>query len=233
MSYITKHEISCSHQSHTYKEYWSRKITNSDPLLKKSIRIADVTYANYNPNNPSGNTRSKSTIRNKVIYGKLAELFLKEIIDEEIKKQNINGRILESNDETVSFDFETHSDIELDRDGEKYIIEVRSSFPYRPIPEVIKVHFDILGWYTTANKSKEEPKDFYMRILFPFPEQEMQEKIEHGFDLCFVGGATRDLLNSKGVWKNLKQRGATYRVIQPICAALDSKQMLDEILCPN
>ena len=229
---LIKHQINCNHQDHTYKEYWSVKISKDDPLLLEAKKIGEDTHANYNPNDPSGKSRSEPNKKNNVIYGKLAELVLREILSDEIKSRHVKASILESKDE-YGFDYDVHSDIEVIANGEPFIIEVRSSFPYRPIPEAIEYHFDILGWYTTSSKPYEKPKDFYLRVLFPFGKAKQSENLQNGFVLYFVGGATSELLNSsKGGWNNLKQPGARYRTIKPICKGYDARQILDEMF-PN
>ena len=127
-------------------------------------------------------------------------------------------------------DKEDQIDITIIVNGEPFTIEVRSSFPYARIEEVITKHFSILGWYTTTNKPYEKPKDFYLRVLFPFGKAKQSENLQNGFVLYFVGGATSELLNSsKGGWNNLKQPGASYRTIKPICKGYDVKQILDAI----
>ena len=156
MHNLVKHQINCNHQDHTYKEYWSVKISKDDPLLLEAKKIGEDTHANYNPNDPSGKSRSEPNKKNNVIYGKLAELVLREILSDEIKSRHVKASILESKDE-YGFDYDVHSDIEVIVTGELFIIEVRSSFPYRPIPEAIEYHFDIIGWYTTADKPYEKP----------------------------------------------------------------------------
>ena len=229
MHNLVKHQINCNHQDHTYKEYWSVKISKDDPLLLEAKKIGEDTHANYNPNDPSGKSRSEPNKKNNVIYGKLAELVLREILSDEIKSRHVKASILESKDEPV-FDYDVHSDIEVIVNGEPFIIEVRSSFLRRPIPEGIEYHFDIIGWYTTSSKPYEKPKDFYLRVLFPFDKAKQSENLQNGFVLYFVGGATSELLNSsKGGWNNLKQPGARYRTIKPICKGYDVKQILDAI----
>ena len=201
-------------------------------LLLEAKKIGEAPHGNYNPNDPSGKSRSEPNKKNNVIYGKLAELVLREILSDEIKCRHVKASILESKDE-YDFDYDVHSDIEVIVNGEPFIIEVRSSFPYRPIQEAIEYHFDILGWYTTSNKPYEKPKDFYLRVLFPFGKAKQSENLQNGFVLYFVGGATSELLNSsKGGWNNLKQPGARYRTIKPICKGYDVKQILDAIF-PN
>ena len=226
---LTKHQINCNHPDHSYKEYWGATISKDDPLLLEAKKIGEDTHANYNSNDPSGKSRSEPNKKNNVIYGKLAELVLREILSDEIKSRHVKASILESKDEPV-FDYDVHSDIEVIVNGEPFIIEVRSSFLRRPIPEGIEYHFDIIGWYTTSSKPYEKPKDFYLRVLFPFDKAKQSENLQNGFVLYFVGGATSELLNSsKGGWNNLKQPGARYRTIKPICKGYDVKQILDAI----
>jgi len=232
---LVKHQINCNHQDHTYKEYWSAKISKDHPLLLNSIKLCEDEYKNYNPHDPSGRKRTEQKRKGMCIYGKLAEHALRSILNAEIENSGVQASIPESKNGFDDLDKEDQIDITIIVNGEPFTIEVRSSFPYARIEEVITKHFSILGWYTTTNKPYEKPKDFYLRVLFPFPERECMDYLRKGFDLFFVGGATKELLDSKlGGWQDesMKQYGGRYRTIKPICKGYDARQILDKMF-PN
>lgn len=108
-------------------------------------------------------------------------------------------------------------------------IEIRSSFPFRPIAASIAEDFDILGAYTNNTKISEIAKDYYLRFLFKldYPVDRLIKYQKNGreyinysktttnvlnldyFDenlnlkkdmvIYFVGGATRDMMQDNSL----------------------------------
>lgn len=92
--------------------------------------------------------------------------------------------------------YDTHVDIEI-KIGEKTTdLEVRSSFGYSPMRELIEEHFDHLGPYVTANKPGETPKEFYLRGLINKAVDKFDYRKEHTF--YFAGGASYQSIKEEG-----------------------------------
>lgn len=119
--------------------------------------------------------------------------------------------------------------------------EVRSSFPYAGLTKAIRKNFDIIGWYQNEIKIKEERKDYYLRVLFPFAVDDFFSKLEKNFDVFICGGASRKLLE-ESPYANYKpfvpsdeivQNNNTptnYRVIEPIINGYDTDEITELIM---
>ena len=226
---VTKGNPNCDHKTHNYKEYLKMSFSPDDPILQESIRLGQELAKKVNPHDPSGKARTREVITRRCICGMLSELAIRYILCQAINDRKISASLRDLSTETEEIVNGNQIDILIQVNDIDYTIEVRSSFPYRSLNLVITKLFDVIGWYKTSNKSQEQPKDFYLRTLYNFPESEALEKIHNGIELYFVGGATRKILDDNGIWTNFKQNNATYRSIKPICATLDAKQIIDSI----
>ena len=136
-----------------------------------------------------GNERDKTKLLNTRYLGILAErviaAYLKSIFGEGIRV--FNRRFVR---------YDTHVDIEI-KIGEKTTdLEVRSSFGYSPMRELIEAHFDHLGPYVTPNKPGETPKEFYLRGLINKAVDKFDHRREHTF--YFAGGASYQSIKEEG-----------------------------------
>lgn len=202
------------------------------PLIEESKRLAEKV----NPKAPSGRIRTKEEILTSCLAGKISENATEKLLSHFIDVYKIDGRGLPtkiSPDELIERDefYETHVNVFVEVSGKTKDIEVRSSFPYHPdFSQVINEFLDILGYYRASYKSKEEPKDYYLRALFHFNHNEMLRRIkEEKFLLYVVGGATKEELLSFGIDKDLDQQGARYRVISPITRGRDINQIMEAV----
>lgn len=134
---------------------------------------------------------------------------------------------------TDGFEHPDPYDLELNKPGSTQTIEVRSSFCYRLAPpDKIVKKLSIYGWYTSANKPAEPPRDWYWQVIFylrpcDIPQESgpavriFEDELEKGELIGYiVGGASRELLETIGVSRT-DQDNAWYRAITPICAGLD------------
>lgn len=223
--------FNCGHNEHRYNNNISCKFNNQDQLLQDSITIGKQRAQKFNPHDPSGRVRSKSELESTNMRGVLAELFTKKILTDEIAKRGISATISESDEIIDDYEGKTQVDLSLTIKDKKYEIETRSSCVRNGIDFGIKSgYFNIVGWYNTSSKPHEPKKDFYFMYLYGFDAPETETRFKTEVDVCFVGGATKSMLQGPlGSDDTMKQTGALYRGIKPICAGFDSQQILDEI----
>lgn len=224
--------ISCGHPAHTYQNYLSLSFDNTDPLLQKAIEIGKQRSRLVNPSNPSGWIRDTSRLESTNIRGALAEICTEEILSTEIKKRELHASIEQASEIITGIEGVTQVDLYLTINGKTFEIETRSSCVRKGTNfGITSGFFNIVGWYKTITKPSETKKDLYLMYLYGFDESETMSKLTNNIEVCFVGGATKSMLQgSLGSDVTMKQiQGALYRGISPICAALDSQQILDEI----
>lgn len=211
-----------------------------------AAKVADAKVKFINIHNPSGIKRPQNVIRNRIIAGKLADAAVARLLQDRIIKLGLAGVVtIDEYDQIRSDDFENPDpyDIRLVRSGqpEAETIEVRSSFCYRLAPpEKIVQKLSIYGWYTSANKPIEAPRDWYWQVIYYLrpsdiphsdgPRVRIFEDALRGGELVgfIVGGADKALLEASGVNRS-DQDGASYRAISPICSGLDFWQIINKM----
>ena len=92
--------------------------------------------------------------------------------------------------------YDTHVDIEIQVGDKQTDLEVRSSFGYSPMQDLIEKHFDHLGPYVTPNKPGEKEKAFYLRGLINKHVNTFNYEENHTF--YFAGGASYQLIKEEG-----------------------------------
>lgn len=223
--------INCSHSSHTYKNYLSLSFNNNDPIIQEAIKLGKQRAQLVNPHGPNGKVRSMSLLESTNIRGALAEICTENILREEIKRRGLNAKIGKSSEIIDNIEGVTQVDLYLTLDDRTFEIETRSSCVRNGVNfGITSGFFNIVGWYRTSSKPNEPKKDFYLMYLYGFDESETMSRLSNTLEVCFVGGATKSMLQGVlGSDKTMKQSGALYRGINPICAALDSTQIMNEI----
>lgn len=151
--------------------------------------INEVEQHGADTRDTDGEERDEVTLLNTRYLGILAEkvisAHLRTIFGEGIRV--FNRRF-------VSYD--THVDIEIKIGEKKTDLEVRSSFGYSPMQQLIEEHFDHLGPYTTSFKPGERPKEFYLRGLINESVNDFDYRREHTF--YFAGGASYQSIKEEG-----------------------------------
>jgi hypothetical protein len=222
----------CPHTGHDFESILEVYLPPGDPLLKAAVQQGEETALRVHGASPAGTIRSPEVRKRACILGSIAEHVVNELLNQYIARKKINAKITSSGLFRVQEEGQTQIDLELTVGDKSLEIEIRSSCVRNPIKWAV-THpkgFDIIGWYTTKVKSKEVRKDFYLRVLYNFDQTETMEHVANGITLYFVGGASKPLLQgSKGYDGSLDQSGANYRLIKPICAARDARQILEEI----
>lgn len=211
--------------------------------IKAASDVADAKVGFINVHNPGGIRRSPSVIRNRIIAGKLADAAVADLLNQRIAKSGLPFSVNEYDKfRTDSFAHPDPYDLELVKPGNTETIEVRSSFCYRLAPpDKIVKKLSVYGWYTSANKPVEPPRDWYWQVIYylrprDIPREEgpavriFEDELEKGALVGYiVGGASRELLDTIGVSRP-DQDNAWYRAITPICAALDYWGMVGAML---
>lgn len=181
--------------------------------------LSEANLHSANIQNPGGERRSAIVLRKTRYLGALAE----DLIANHLRpifgqSTRVFNRTFERHD--------IHVDIEIGVGRGKIDSEVRSSFGYAPMYELINIHFDHIGPYTTVYKSAEEPKDFYLRGLINEGVRDFSYRKEHTF--YFAGGVPYSLLKETNMYKDFKQSGANYLVV-PLYKGKDANEIIDLI----
>ena len=181
--------------------------------------LNEASQHSANIQNPGGEERSPVVLSKTRYLGALAEDLiadgLRSIFGQSIQVFN---RTFERHD--------IHVDIEIEIGERKIDLEVRSSFGYAPMDELINIHFDHIGTYTTSYKSNEIQKAFYLRGLINKGVRDFCYRKEHTF--YFAGGVPYSLLEKMDMHKDFKQPGADYLVV-PLYMGMDVAEIVDLI----
>lgn len=184
--------------------------------------------------------RKYDTIERNCIAGVIAEYCWRNWLNSEAQRTKMEVLV----ESAVFKSPDKHVDISVKYSDETVsTVEVRSSFPYTGLENAVCRVFDIIGWYSNPVKTKEIRKDYYVRVLYPFLQRRLNEKLaSEPFSAFLTGGASRQLLEESPHSKNkefvpyddidsmLSSQRGTYRVIEPIVNAYDTPQVTECIL---
>ena len=123
---IKPQSLNCNHPGHTYSKYTTIYLTPNDELLQQAISEGTPLSKKYNPSAPSGRIRNPIERNIKSIYGMLAELSIRLLLQNEIIKRKISAKILPSTMTLVNNTFDNQIDIPLEIEGKHYDIEVNN-----------------------------------------------------------------------------------------------------------
>ncbi|MEM2159731.1 MAG: hypothetical protein QXN55_02110 [Candidatus Nitrosotenuis sp.] len=224
--------FNCGHTSHTYNYHGLFSFDPSDQILIDAIKIGLCRATKVNPKAPDGRIRGMDELESVNIRGALTELCTEYVLTNEIHQRNIpNAKITRSDEMEDSYEGINQIDLTLTIGDKVYEIETRSSCVKNGIDFGIKFgYFNLIGWYRTSSKPREAKKDFYFMYLFGFDAPETKSRLKNKIEVSFVGSATKSMLQgSLGSDQTMKQTGALYRGINPICATLDFKHTMDEV----
>ncbi|MCD8042885.1 MAG: hypothetical protein LUH10_07450 [Tannerellaceae bacterium] len=201
-----------------------------DNLLEKAKRLANSVYTGAA--NDGTYKRNNSRILNNCIAGVLSEYCWKHYLN------------LETEIVTETPFNSANNQIDLQVISNSKTIEVRSSFPRNGISFAIChpiYQFDIIGPYDTYYKPGEIKKNYYIRTLYPFTSNLIENKFKQdGFEVYLTGGATWEMMMNPliGINKNFIpddeldpkriETKSNYKVV-PYCKALDTIEIKNEI----
>ncbi|WP_426319746.1 hypothetical protein [Pseudoduganella sp. R-43] len=218
--------------------------------IDSAIAVADAKVQFINAHNPGGIRRSPEVIKNRIIAGKLADSAVLTMISQCISHWGMtNVYDVSEYDKNRADNFENPDPYDLEltnlRTQATQTIEVRSSFCYKlaPVSKIVE-KLSVYGWYTSANKPVEPPRDWYFQVVYYLRPQDVpnesslniktfEDQLKAGSVTGYVvGGASRRILESKGVDRT-DQDGASYRAIYPVCQAHDCIQMMHAVVGRN
>lgn len=220
------------------KEHCVIEVAFDKSDIAAAVTVADAKIQFINVHNPGGIKRSLTVIRNRIIAGKLADAAVAALLERRIAKSGLTqvfGVKEYDKNRTDGFEHPDPYDLELTRHGAaSQTIEVRSSFSYKlaPAKKIIK-KLSIYGWYMSANKTHEMPRDWYWQLVYylrprdipqgDWPQVDIfEDELQNGAVIGYiVGGASQDILYANGTDRDRDQDGALYRAITPICGAMD------------
>lgn len=190
-----------------------------------------ISNINFNSSDSSGKQREKKEQYLKSFAGILVERICYEILSKWNNNDNVSIKLDNSNSSINQIDikiFKKWKDLDNNEFLKEYDIEIRSSFPFKKIEDIVCKDFDILGAYINNVKIAENEKDFYLRFLFELDYREenyhrfginnekinynkttvntlLNDYFDENFDLkkdlviYFVGGATREMMNDESI----------------------------------
>ncbi|MGX9717099.1 hypothetical protein ACWYXJ_23015 [Janthinobacterium lividum] len=218
--------------------------------INSAVIVANSKLAFINAHNPGGILRSPDVIKNRIIAGKLADTAVLEMISQCIDHWGLRSSYeVKEYDQYRNDNFENPDPYDLEllnlKTQTTQSIEVRSSFCYRlaPVMKIVE-KLSIYGWYTSANKQIEPPRDWYFQVIYYLRPRDIpsehnlelgvfEDQLESGIVTGYVvGGASQEFLKTNGILRT-DQDGASYRAISPICRASDCTSMLNAVLGRN
>ncbi|MDE0401484.1 MAG: hypothetical protein OXL96_27115 [Candidatus Poribacteria bacterium] len=193
------------------------EISPTEDRMHINKALAEAREHGGDPHNTAGKMRTEDEQLIKRYLGALTENLLVEHLQSELGR---SVRVVKKPFET----YEKHVDIEIHWDGNMTPLEVRSSFYYAYyLRNVIGRHFKTLGPYSTARKSGETVKDFYLQGVL-----RQNFNIENIHTLYFTGGAPGRWFLERGTVSTLKQDGAEYLVL-PMLEGMDAMEIVNLI----
>lgn len=169
---------------------------------------------------PSGRIRNEEELRKKRYLGVLSErLLINHFQDELGHSVHVSNRAF--------VDYSNHVDIEIEVDGRITTLEVRSSFLYARLQNIVCELHGVIGPYSTSYKPGESRKDFYLYALINERVENFNFEREH--TLYFASGAPYQMFMEKGEQHNLKQQDANYLLIVPMVKAMDAIEVVEAI----
>jgi hypothetical protein len=218
--------------------------------INDAINVANSKINFINAHNPGGIRRPPEVIKNRIVAGKLADTAVLEMINRCIQHWGLQSSFAAKEyDQFRSDDFKNPDPYDLEllnlTTQETQSIEVRSSFCYKLAPvQKIAEKLSIYGWYTSANKPIEEPRDWYFQVVYYLRPRDIlvengieigifEDQLESGVVTAYVvGGASQAELHNRGGIR-ADEDGAAYQAISPICQASDCRSMLKAVLGRN
>ena len=140
--------------------------------IQNAFLVANNKTAFINAHNPGGILRPVNVIHSRIVAGKLADAAVKQMLQSAISSNlQTPWPVVTEYDENRAdnFQFPDPFDLQITNvsTGHRETVEVRSSFAYRLAPESkIISKLSTYGWYTSASKNIEEPRDWYWQVVY-------------------------------------------------------------------
>ena len=186
---------------------------------------------NFNSANSSGVIRPQEEVRYKSLCGLLIEQLCYQMLKHYNSNKNVSIELDRSFNSIDQIDLricKTWLNHNSECQNVTKTVEIRSSFPFKPIEKVVSHDFDILGGYTNNVKIGEVEKDFYLRFLFSldYPEHlyvkngnkidynkttlnvlrnlyfDEELNLQRDMNIYFIGGATKSMMADESISYN-------------------------------
>lgn len=200
------------------------------------LRLSKIKF---NVVNSSGVVRDEYEVKLKSFCGLIIEQLCYSMLTHYNKNENVIITLDNSFNSIDQIDLKIYKswlNENFERQTSVKKVEVRSSFPFKPIANAVAQDFDILGGYTNKVKKGEIEKDFYLRFLFSleYPTDlyvRNDNKVDYSrtttnvlqklyFDndlnlrrdmiIYFIGGATSSMMSDESISYNGSMRSANF-----------------------
>lgn len=209
-------------------------IESSDKIYRYALDKAPELAKEMNGYSPSGKERDAKTILANCFAGCIAEaaiIYRLNAYAKELKK-NVQAKptLFDKNRDEDQVDILVYE--EDNAEASPVSIEVRSS--YGAVQNNFKRYtewFSIVGNYTSENKGKELVKDYYITVIFNFPQEDMYQKMADKEPVYFqlAAGCSRDFLEKNGEVDDLKNEGAEYMIVKPLIKGCSVDEVMNQI----
>ena len=186
-------------------------------LYTKMLAEAYEQKENSDPRDTSGRVRTEEEHLRDCYLGAVSESLIVKYLQNEFRQE---AYVVREPFET----YEKHVDIEVYwNNGNKTTLEVRSSFHYASLRNVVCEYFNALGPYRTGIKPGETLKNFYFQGLL---KQNFDLNKVHMFH--FSGGAPGQWFKERGTEGDLDRPGAEYLKI-PLVEVMDAVEIVNAL----
>ena len=205
-------------------------------LSEAKLRLCKIKF---NVANSSGVARSEMEIKLKSFCGLIIEQLCYSMLNHYNTNKSVRIVLDDSFNSIDQIDLKIHKTwLNGNHEPQTSIknVEIRSSFPFKPIEKAVSQDFDILGGYKNNVKKGEIEKDFYLRFLFSleYPKEfyiKNDNKIDYSktttnvlqnvyFDddlnlkkdmtIYFIGGATNSMMSDDSISYNGTMKSANF-----------------------
>lgn len=209
-------------------------IEGADKIYQYALEKAPKLSREMNIHGPSGEKRDRKKILVNCFAGCIAESILIFRLNTYAKERQVYIQA-----RPTVFDKDRDEDqvdiLVWNRENDKIpavSIEVRSSYgAVQNNRKRYREWFSIVGFYTSENKGRELVKDYYVTVIFNFPQEDMYEKMmnRRPIHLQLAAGCDSEFLKAHGTIDSLKNKGAKYRVVRPLLAGFPVDLVMDQM----
>ncbi|WEZ71220.1 hypothetical protein [Bacillus altitudinis] len=219
---------------HLIVEY---NLQETDIIYQTALQKALVLAEQLNPNGPDGKLRPIEKRETMAFTGAIAELVVLDYLNECFKSVVPQGDVVASPVPGILKTKNSFNQIDIQvskkSSGKSATIEVRSSNTFKKNTyEMYNQDQSLVGWYVTANKSKEIKKDFYIMLYFRHSADALQDIMQGKKPLTVqvAAGASKAFIEQNGTNSSLKMgSSAQYCIINPIVKAYPVKEVAKQI----
>lgn len=168
--------------------------SSNNILLEAKTRLSKIRF---NVANSSGVARNEVEVKLKSFCGLIIEQLCYSMLNHYNTNENVKISLDDNFTSVDQIDLriqKTWLNEKLEQQTVVKNIEIRSSFPFKPIEKAVSQDFDILGGYKNNVKKGEIEKDFYLRFLFSL-EYPKELYVQNGSQIDYSKTTTNVLQN--------------------------------------